>query len=178
MNGVAFLTIHKRLQNTGNVPIDIAAEALTVYGEVIGRRSRRYDRSETPTSCKVTADVPRRPVALLFSFAKLRNGAATGNQQTNFVVPARSSSEESFLVAVPVKAYPVMFIARKDYVQKAPIRPKIAVEIVKTRLGGYDLHSDDLQGEYDHGAGVPDSATVIRAFLRCPCRQPRARMRR
>ena len=149
VNGVAFLTIHKRLQNTGNVPIDIAAEALTVYGEVIGRRSRRYDRVETPTSGKVTADVPRRPVAVLFSFAKLRNGAVTGNQQTNFVVPARSSLEESFLVAVPVKAYPVIFIARKDYVEKAPITPKIAVEIVKTRLGGYDLQSDDLQGEYD-----------------------------
>jgi hypothetical protein len=149
VNGVAFLTIHKRLQNTGNAPIDIAAEALSVYGEVIGRSSRRYDRTESPTSGKVTADVPRRPVALLFSFAKLRSGAVAGNQRTNFFVPARSSLEETFLVAVPVKAYPVIFIARKDYVEKAPITPKIAVDIVKTRLGGYDLHSDDLQGEYD-----------------------------
>lgn len=57
LNGVAFLTIHKWLQNTGNVPIDIAAETLSVYGEVIGRTSRRYDRIETPTNDKVTADV-------------------------------------------------------------------------------------------------------------------------
>jgi len=32
INGVVFLTIRKRLENTGNVPIDVAAEALSVYG--------------------------------------------------------------------------------------------------------------------------------------------------
>ncbi len=148
VNGVVFLTIHKRLQNTGNVPVDIAAEALSVYGEVIGRSSSRYDRIETPANDRVKADVPRRPVALLFSFAKLRSGAV-GGQPTNFYVPPRSSAEETFLVAVPVKAYPVILIKRKDYVGKAPIEPKIAVQIVKNRLGAYDLHSNDLFGEYD-----------------------------
>ncbi|HXM07288.1 MAG TPA: hypothetical protein VN936_07480, partial [Candidatus Acidoferrum sp.] len=32
VNGVVFLKIHKRLENTGNVPIDIAAEAVDIYG--------------------------------------------------------------------------------------------------------------------------------------------------
>jgi hypothetical protein len=148
VNGVAFLTIHKRLVNTGNVPIDIAAEALSVYGEVIGQSLRRYTRVETPTSDSITADDPRRPAALLFSIAKLRSGAV-GGQQTNFFVPAHSSLEAAFLVAVPVKEYPVILVVRKDYVEKAPIVPKIAIQIVESRLGGYDLHSTDLQGEYD-----------------------------
>jgi hypothetical protein len=151
LNGVAFLTIHKWLQNTGNVPIDIAAETLSVYGEVIGRSTRRYDRIETPTNDKVTADVPRRSVALLFSFAKLRSGALGGNQHTDFFVPPHSSAEETFLVAVPVKLYPVILIVRKDYVEKAPISPKLAVDIVRNRLGAYDLRSNpsDLPGEHD-----------------------------
>ena len=45
MNGVAFLTIHKRLENTGNVPIDIAAEALSVYGERIVQRYLPYPQA-------------------------------------------------------------------------------------------------------------------------------------
>jgi hypothetical protein len=149
VNSVAFLTIHKRLQNTGNVPVDIAAEALSVYGEVIVKGRKRYDRIVTPTSMKVRADVPRRPVALLFSFAKLRAGAVSGNQKTDFFVPAHSAAEETYLIAVPVKAYPVIYIVRRDYVSKAPIRPKIPIDIVKTTLGGYELRSNVLEGEYD-----------------------------
>lgn len=166
LNGVVFLTIHKRLQNMGNVPIDIAAEALSVYGEAIERR-RRYDRIETSTNDKVTADVPRRPVALLFSFAKLRSGALGGNQHTDFFVPAHSSAEETFLVAAPIKAYPVILIVRKDYVEKAPITPKLAIELVKTRSGAYSLHSNpsDLQGEYDTEQEISDSVTVNVGFV-------------
>ena len=149
VNGVAFLTIHKRLQNTGNIAVDIAAEALTVYGEVVVNKARRYKRIETATSVTVKADVPRLPAALLFSFAKLRAGAVSGNQKTDFFVPAHSAAEESFLVAVPVKAYPVIKIERRDYVRKAPVRPKIDIRIVKTPLGGYDLQSNLLEGEYD-----------------------------
>lgn len=149
VNGVAFLTIHKRLQNNGNIPVDIAAEALNVYGEVIVTRSKRYKRLETSTSVSVKADVPRLPSALLFSMAKLRSGAVGGNQKTDFFVPAHSAAEETFLVAVPVKAYPLIKIARRDYVAKAPIKPKMDIRIVKTPLGGYDLRSAGLEGEYD-----------------------------
>jgi len=149
VHGITFLTIHKRLQNTGNIPVDIAAEALSVYGEVLVNKSRRYKRIETPTSVTVKADVPRLPAALLFSFAKLRNGAVGGNQKTAFFVPAHSASEETALVAVPVKTYPVILIVRRDYVAKAPIAPKMDVRIVKTPLGGYDLQSNNLDGEYD-----------------------------
>jgi len=149
VNGVAFLTIHKRLQNNGNIPVDIAAEALTVYGEIMVNKSRRYKIIETPTNVTVRADVPRLPAALLFSFAKLRSGAVAGNPKTDFFVPAHSSAEETFLVAVPVRAYPVIKIVRRDYVQKAPIRPKIDIRIIKTPLGGYDLRSNGLEGEYD-----------------------------
>jgi hypothetical protein len=150
VNGVAFLTIHKRVENSGNVPIDVAAEALSVYGEVIVQRSKRYDeRTETSTSASIEADVPRQPAALLFSFAKLRSGAVAGNQHVAFYVSAHSSNEETYLIAVPVKHYPVVLIVRRDYVEKAPIDPKIPVQIVKTRLGAYDLRSNDQQGEYD-----------------------------
>ena len=149
VNGVAFLTIHKRLQNNGNIPVDIAAEALSVYGEVIVNRSKRYKRLETSTSVSVKADVPRLPAALLFSLAKLRNGAVGGNQKTDFYVPAHSAAEETFLIAVPVKAYPLIKIVRRDYVAKAPISPKFVIRIVKTPLGGYELRSNTIEGEYD-----------------------------
>jgi hypothetical protein len=150
INGVVFLTIHKRLENTGNVPIDIAAEAFSVYGEKIVQRTRRVQRIETPTSAKVTADVPRVTVALLYSMAKLRNGAVGGNPKSGFFTLPHSSADENFLIAVPVNAYPVILIVRKDYVAKAPIVPKIPVQIIRTPLGGYDLRSKLLQGEYDN----------------------------
>ena len=150
VNGVAFLTIHKRLQNTGNIPVDIAAEALSVYGEVIVPRTRNYGRIHTPTSVRVKGDVPRKAAGLLYSFAKLRSGAVGGDPTTAFYVPAHSSNEETILVAVPVKTYPVILIVRKDYVEKAPIDPQVPVRIVKDQFGAYSLHSrPDVQGEYD-----------------------------
>ncbi len=146
-NGVVFLTIHKRLVNTGNVSIDIAAESLSVYGERIAG-TMRAQRVESPTLMEVRADVPRQRVALLFSFAKLRSGAI-GGPNTNFYLPPHSSAEEDFLVAVPARAYPVVSIVRKDYIAKAPIRPKIPIRIVANRYGAYGLDSGVLEGEYD-----------------------------
>lgn len=154
-NGVVFLRIHKRFENTGNVAIDLAAEALSVYGERMTTRATREDRTQTPTRAQVTADVPRRPVALLFSIAKLRNGAVGGNPKTAFYLPPHSSGEQVFLVAVPAKIYPVVLIVRKDYIEKAPIFPKIAVRIVRTSLGAYDLQPSALPGEYDSEDEVP-----------------------
>ena len=148
-NGVAFLTVRKRLENTGNVGIDVAAEVLSVYGEQIGKRAHREERMESATRAQVTADVPRRKVALLFSIAKLRNGAVTGNQNVAFYVPPHSSAEAVYLVAVPARVYPVVLVARKDYIAKAPITPKIPVRIVRTARGAYDLQSSQLNGEYD-----------------------------
>jgi hypothetical protein len=148
-NGVAFLTIHKRIENTGNVPIDLAAEALSVYGEQMTTRTNRETRIETRTLAQVRADVPRRPIALLFSMAKLRNGAVGGNPKTAFYLPPHSSAEEDYVVAVPVRIYPVVQIDRKDFIGKAPIEPKIAVSIVRAPLGAYDLHALNLNGEYD-----------------------------
>lgn len=135
VSGVTFLTIHKRLENTGNVPIDIAAEALSVYGERIVTRAKRNERIETPAQAEVSADVPRQPIA--------------------FYVPPHSSNEEAYLVAVPARVYPVVRIVRKDYIEKAPIDPKIPVQIVRTRLGGYDLRSPQLVGEYDSSDEYP-----------------------
>ena len=148
-NGVVFLTVRKRLENTGNVGIDIAAEALSVYGEQIAKRRHRESRTENVTRAQVTADVPRRKVALLFSIAKLRNGAVQGNQNIAFYVPPHSSGDAVYLVAVPARVYPVVLVARKDYIAKAPIAPKIAVRIVRTPQGVYDLQSSQLTGEYD-----------------------------
>ena len=148
INGVAFLTIHRGLQNNGNVPIDVAAEALSVYGETIAARSSAiYKTSRWKVS--VEDDVPRYKEKLLYSYARLRKGAAGGNQRSGFLVPPHSSASEDFLVAVPKKQFPVVFVVRKDYVAKFPIAPKVAVQIVRTPMGGYDLASFDLSGEYD-----------------------------
>lgn len=159
VNGVAFLTIHKRLENTGNVPIDVAAEALSVYGEKLVKGATHYSRFESPMNARLEADVPRRPVVLLFSIAKLRSGAIGGNQQTSFLTPAHSSLEETYLIAVPVKSYPVILIKRIDYVLKAPIDPKINVKIVKALFGAYALTSGPgvgpVQGEYDSSYEYP-----------------------
>lgn len=148
VNGVTFFTVHKRLVNTGNVPIDVAAEALTVYGERVMAQPRRVVR-ESATSAEIRDDVPRKPVALLYSIAKLRNGAVGGNQNTSFYVPPQSSNEEDYLIAVPAKAYPVLKVVRKDFIKKAPIFPKISVRIVRTQLGGLGLAASELEGEYD-----------------------------
>ena len=155
VNGVVFLTIHKRLENTGNVPIDIAAETLSVQGERFVTPTGRVNRQESSFSAEVRADVPREPVALLFSFAKLRSGAVGGNQKTNFFTPAHSAAEETFVVAVPAHAYPVVLVSRRDYIAKAPITPKIVVRIQRTRLGAYTLDSLVRDGEFDTETEYP-----------------------
>jgi hypothetical protein len=149
VNGVVFLTIHKRLENTGNVPIDIAAEALNVYGEKIGKSSARVQRLETPVLAQVNADVPRKPVALLFSIAKLRSGAVGGNPKISFFLPPHSSAEQVFVVAIPAHAYPAVLIKRMDFIRKAPISPQVPVHIVRALLGGYTLTPMALEGEFD-----------------------------
>jgi hypothetical protein len=155
VNGVVFLTIHKRLENTGNVPIDIAAEALNVYGEKILNSSKRVQLVKTPYAFELRADVPRRPVALLFSKINLRSGAVGGNLKTSFYLPPHSSAEEVFLLAVPARTYPVVMVTRVDYIRKAPINPRVPVRIVRARLGGYTITSTSLDGEYDNEDEYP-----------------------
>ncbi len=156
INGVAFLTIHKRLDNTGNVPIDIAAESLSVYGETAGQRLQGPMTQRHSTYYRETRyDVPRRLVKLLYSFAELREGAVGGNQHVNFVVPPHSSNGEDFLIAVPLKEYPLVRVRRKDYIRKSPVTPQVDVRIVQTGLGAYDLSSSDLIGEYDSDTEYP-----------------------
>lgn len=153
-NGVVFLTIHKRVVNTGNMAIDLAAESLSVYGEKLEPRTGHIQGlHNTPVFTAIAADVPRKPVALLFSFAKLRAGAIGG--RTNFVTQAHSSLEEDYLIAVPAKTYPVIKIVRKDFVGKAPISPQISVRIERTRLGAYTLQSPQITGEYDSEVEYP-----------------------
>jgi hypothetical protein len=149
VNGVTFLAIHKRLENTGNVPIDIAAEALSVYGEKLVHSGRNLQLTKTPFAVELRADVPRRPVALLFSKVNLRSGAVGGNPKTSFYLPPHSSADEVFLMAVPAHTYPAVLVTRVDYIAKAPIRPAIPVHIVRARLGGYTLSSTPVNGEYD-----------------------------
>ena len=136
--------------------IDLAAESLSVYGEKLGPRTgRAQGLHNAPVFTETTADVPREPVKLLFSIAKLRSGAVGGNPKTSFVTPAHSSLEENYLIAVPANTYPVILVRRKDYIGKAPITPKIAVRIVRTRFGAYTLQSSQQIGEYDSEVEYP-----------------------
>ncbi|HEY1429870.1 MAG TPA: hypothetical protein VGF18_09875 [Candidatus Tumulicola sp.] len=155
VNGVVFLTIHKRLENTGNVAIDIAAEALNVYGEKIVRSGARALRIRTPYTVEVRADIPRKQVALLFSKVRLRSGAVGGNPKTSFYLPPHSSAEEDFVVAMPAHTYPAVLVSRVDFIRKAPIKPAIPVRIVRTKIGGYTLDSTSLDGEYDSDNEFP-----------------------
>ena len=156
IGGIAYVTIHKRLDNTGNVAIDIAAESLSVYGETAGKtlQGPRFD-NRLGWYREATFDVPRRIGKLLYSHAELREGAIGGNPGVNFVVPPHSSNAEDYLIAVPIKQFPVIRITRKDYVRKSPVVPRVDVRIVKTRFGGYDLSSSDLIGEYDSDIEYP-----------------------
>lgn len=146
VNGVAFLTVHKTLQNTGNVPIDLAAEAISIYGERLSTRIVARS-SNSGWQAEVRNDVARQPVALIYSKGKLRS-AATGGNATDFVVPAHSSGDETYLVAVPVRAYPVILVKRKDYIFRPPQSTKLDARIVKTPLGGYDVSSPSVTPGY------------------------------
>jgi hypothetical protein len=150
-----FLSIHRRLENTGNVPIDIAAEALNVYGEKVSKSGRHIESSFTPTSIDIQADVPLKPVALLLSRVRLRSGAVDGNPHISFYVPPHSTNEEDFQVAVPAHAYAALRVDRIDYIRKAPINPKIPVHIKRALLGGYTLGSPQSDGEYDSENDFP-----------------------
>ncbi|MBV8363377.1 MAG: hypothetical protein JO193_02320 [Candidatus Eremiobacteraeota bacterium] len=150
VNGVAFVRIRKILENTGNVPIDLAAESLSVYGETAGKAlPQSAVGKRDPYSAEIRADVPRTVRKVLYSFAKLREGAINGKPNVNFVVPPHSSNSEEYLVAVPVRQFPLIHIMRKDYIRKSPVVPRVDVRIIRTSLGAFDLASKDLLGEYD-----------------------------
>ncbi|MBV9402804.1 MAG: hypothetical protein JO018_03650 [Candidatus Eremiobacteraeota bacterium] len=84
VNGVAFVRIRKILENTGNVPIDIAAESLSVYGETAGKAiPQSAVGKRDPYSAEIRADVPRTVRKVLYSFAKLREGAINGKPNVN-----------------------------------------------------------------------------------------------
>jgi len=156
IHGVAFLTIHKRLINTGDVPIDIAAESLSVYGETVASAVQGPTTENGPSYHRTMRyDVPRHIEKVLYSVAGLREGAIGGNPHANFVVPPHSSNNEDYLIAVPVKEFPVIRIRREDYVRKSPVVPKVDVRIVQSSLGGYTLSSKDLFGEYDSDTEYP-----------------------
>jgi hypothetical protein len=85
----------------------------------------------------------------------LRSGAVGGDPKTSFFLPPHSSNEEVYLVAVPAGVYPLVLVTRKDYIRRAPIKPKIPVRIVRTSLGAFDLEPTALEGEYDSGNEYP-----------------------
>ena len=156
IHGVAFLTIHKRLVNNGDVPIDLAAESLTVYGEKVATAMQGpISESNSPYHRALRYDVPRHVEKILYTAASLREGAIGGNPNANFVVPPHSSNAEDYLIAVPVKEFPVVRIRREDYVRKSPVIPKVNVRIVQSSLGEYTLSSKDLFGEYDSDTEYP-----------------------
>ena len=147
VNGVVFLTVRKTIQNTGNVPLDLAAEAISVYGERLSSRTTA-SHSKVGAQAEISNDVARTPVALIYSRVKLRSAAAGGNA-TDFVVPPHSSGEEAYLIAVPARAYPVIMVMRKDYIFRPPQSEKLQVRIVKALLGAYDLQSSVPPGAYE-----------------------------
>ena len=156
IHGVAFLTIHKRLINNGNVPIDIAAESLSVYGETVASSVQGPITEKGPSYHRTLRfDVPRHIAKVLYSVAGLRQGAIGGNPNANFVIPPHSSNYEDYLIAVPVKEFPVIRVRREDYIRKSPVDPKVDVRIVQSSLGGYALSSKDLIGEYDSDTEFP-----------------------
>ncbi|MBV8727122.1 MAG: hypothetical protein JO233_04995 [Candidatus Eremiobacteraeota bacterium] len=156
IHGVAFLTIHKRLINNGNVPIDIAAESLSVYGETVASSVQGPITEKGPSYHRTLRfDVPRHIAKVLYSVAGLRQGAIGGNPNANFVIPPHSSNYEDYLIAVPVKEFPLIRVRREDYIRKSPVDPKVDVRIVQSSLGGYALSSKDLIGEYDSDTEFP-----------------------
>ncbi|MBV8688946.1 MAG: hypothetical protein JOZ59_02460 [Candidatus Eremiobacteraeota bacterium] len=155
VNGVIFLTIHKRLINTGNVPIDIAAETLSVYGEIVGKQPAKTIVANTSSYGELRWDVPRHVSKLLFSFVDLRSGAQGGDPNRDFWVPPHSSNEETFLVAVPSRLYPAILVTRKDYIKKAPIEPPIPMRVTRNHFQAYGLQSPDRVGEYDSDMEYP-----------------------
>jgi len=149
INGTVFLTIHKRFENNGNLPIDVAAEALSVYGEALTPNVKSLRASNTPTHKEASYDIPRSIVKLIYTSVKLRRGAVNGNQHIAFVLLPHTSAVEDFLIAIPAKKYPAILVSRKDYIGKDPISPKMAVRIVGAPMHAYDLDSDLSEGEFD-----------------------------
>jgi hypothetical protein len=149
IRGNAILTIHKRFENTGNVPIDVAGETLSVFGESLGSRPEMHS-DITATDKYITGDVPRRITRLLYSNVRLRRGAVGGNPGENFLLLPHTSAEETIVVAVPVKTYPLIRVSRRDYVGKFPISPQIKISVARDSDGGYVLSAPREEGEYDN----------------------------
>ncbi len=147
-----FIILTRHFDNVGDVTADVAAEAMSVYGETLAPR-KRFAPARLASSGEIRADLERSSRSLLFTYYRLRAGALGGEPNVHILLRPHSSFAERYVVVVPAGEFQMVRVRTGDVTYKAPSTQKIRVRVSRDSLGGFVLREssvglDDFDDEY------------------------------
>jgi hypothetical protein len=128
------LSIDIRLQNSGKTEIDIAADAINVWGERYGIHDVSLERRNA-TSRTYDHSVPLRSRTLIRTFAELRY-RAVGGKDAHITIEPGAAQPLSYIVVVPRGEYDVIRAQTIDVPVKTNQSRKIAIAITGDHIHG------------------------------------------
>lgn len=154
--GKQFIVITRHFGNVGDVTIDVAAEAMSVYGETLVRRKRPSAIARFKSEGEIRADLVRSGTSLLFTYYRLRAGAIGGEPNGHILLRPHSSFAERYVVVVPAGEFQMVRVRTDDVTYKVPSTQRIRVRVAREALGGFVLREssvglDDFDDEYPLG---------------------------
>jgi len=134
-------TLH--LRNSGKTQVDVAADALNVWGDRFAdrQRSRQLNKGY---GRRDDFDEPRISRRLLDSFAELRDAAVGGHAGNHVILEAGESYDFGDVIVLPRGAYELLHAEGIAVPVKTSIGRKVRVGISRTAAdGGFSLDPDD-----------------------------------
>jgi hypothetical protein len=140
-------TLHVR--NSGKTEIDVAADALNVWGDRFADRQRSR-QTNTGYGRRDDFKEPRISRRLLDSFAELRSAAVGGNVGNHIVLEPGVSYDFGDVVVLPRGAYELIHAEGIAVPVKTSLRRKIRVRISRGDDRGFWLDTDDAsESDYE-----------------------------
>jgi len=136
------------LRNSGKTEIDVAADALNVWGDRFAdrQRSTKMDKGYMRRNDFAEPRISRR---LLDSFAELRSAAVGGHPGNHIVLEPGVSFEFGDVIALPRGAYELIYAQAIAVPVKTSLGRKVRITISHEDYGGYWLDADDPDAEED-----------------------------
>jgi len=142
-----------RLRNSGKTEIDVAADALNVWGDRFAdrQRSRKLDAGY---GRRDDFDEPRVSRRLLDSFAELRDAAVGGHTGNHIILEAGASYDFGDVIVLPRGAYELLHAQGLAVPVKTSLGRKVRIKISRGDDDGFWLDPDDpdpdiVEDDYD-----------------------------
>ncbi len=149
-----------RLRNSGKTEIDIAADALNVWGDRFADRQRSRQMNKG-YGLRDDFDEPKISRRLLDSFAELRDAAVGGHRGNHIVLEPGASYDFGDVIVLPRGAYELIHAQGIAVPVKTSIGRKVRIEISRIpRDGGFSLDPDDPDPDIEEDDYETDFALI------------------